>query len=112
MSVDLSKIQDPIEILEMALKDQGPEPVPAPVPAPVEVPAAPVEDAPEPEPEVPATIPEELAQPVEPEPEPTPAVPEPVAPAHGFRSSNDLTPYLGQGPSGWKSTKPALLTKA
>lgn len=112
MSVDLSKIQDPIEILEMALKDQGPDQVPAPVPAPVEVPAAPVEAAPEPEPEVPAAIPEELAQPVEPAPEPAPAVPEPVAPAHGFRSSNDLTPYLGQGPSGWKSIKPAFLTKA
>merc|ERR1719334_2610260 len=47
MSVDMSKIQDPIEILEMALKDQAPEELPAapastaPVAAPVAAPDTP-----------------------------------------------------------------------
>jgi len=133
MSVDFNKIQDPIEILEMALKDQAPEeepkPVTAPAPAPALAPApaavpAPVSPAPvatspaattpKPEPaqtSVPAPVVKSTPAPapvVAPTPAPAPA---PIAPAAqpssvDFSSKSDLTSFMGQGPVGWKSIKP------
>ena len=111
MSVDLNKILDPIEILEMALKDKAPEVVQAPaaVAAPVPVaepaPVAPVAE-PEPVPFVttpqPAQAPAPAAAPaLAPEPAPAPA----PAPA-SFNSNPGLSSFMGQGPVGWKSIKP------
>jgi len=132
MSVDLNKIKDPIEILEMALQDKAelepaapapvavaapapvavaaPAPVsaaavaPAPVSAPVSAsPPAPVVQTPAPQPEP------QPAQAPAPAPAPTPApapAPAPV-PAHVNLSSNsDLNSFMGKGPVGWKSIKP------
>merc|ERR1712198_178499 len=75
MSVDMNKIQDPIEILEMALKDKAPEeqqpaPAPAPAPAPVAAPVIAAQPAP-------APVVESPSQPV-PQPAQSPA-PAPVA---------------------------------
>ena len=143
MSVDMSKIQDPIEILEMALKDKAPEEPPAapastaPVAAPdspatsnthvpaaptettaqvqeVQLPSQPAQKVTEPTPVPVAT----LAPTPAPAPPPTPA-PEPIsqtAPASTpvitssvpaqFGSKSDLSSFMGQGPTGWKSIKP------
>merc|ERR1712126_652911 len=139
MSVDMSKIQDPIEILEMALQDKAPEeppaapasttPVAATVAAPdtpatsnTHVPAAPTDTTAQVQ-EV--QLPSQLTQKVtEPTPLPVPAfalapAPEPLsqpAPASAavlspsvpaqFGSKSDLTPFMIQGPTGWKSIKP------
>merc|ERR1712212_1021182 len=114
MSVDLNKIKDPIEILEMALQDKAelepaaPAPVAAAAPAPVSAPVsasppAPVVQTPAPQPEP------QPAQAPAPAPAPTPApapAPAPV-PAHVNLSSNsDLNSFMGKGPVGWKSIKP------
>ena len=145
MSVDISKIQDPIEILEMALQDKAPEELPAapastapvavtvaahdtPATSNTHVSAAPIETtsqvqevqlpsqpaqkvteptpvpvatlAPTPAP-APAPAPEPLSQPA---PAST-AVLTPSVPAQ-FGSKSDLSPFMGQGPTGWKSIKP------
>lgn len=122
MTVDLNKIKDPIEILEMALQDKAaliasapaPAPVAAPAPAPVAVapvsPPAPVVKTP--------AAPQPKHQPAQaPTPAPAPlaavaSAPAPTTPAAqsapvNFSSkSQDLTTYMGQGPVGWKSIKP------
>ena len=128
MSVDMAKIKDPIEILEMALNDKAPEeelPAPAPVaaPAPAVAPAPAPAPAPAAAPEV-APVPEvapiaqtvvQPAQPPAPAPAPAPAfisssAPAPSAPApvvsQNIYSKSDLSPFMGQGPVGWKSIKP------
>merc|ERR1711872_5174 len=131
MSVDMNKIQDPIEILEMALKDKAPEEEqqPAPAPAPVAAPAAapqsaPAMPAPAPvveSPSQPVSQPAQLPAPVvasapapapapapiiAPTPAPTPAsAPAPSASVN-FSSKPDLSQFMGQGPTGWKSIKP------
>jgi len=130
MSVDMNKIQDPIEILEMALKDKAPEEQqPAPAPAPVAAPAAapqsaPAMPAPAPvveSPSQPVSQPAQLPAPVAasapapapapapiiaPTPAPTPAsAPAPSASVN-FSSKPDLSQFMGQGPTGWKSIKP------
>jgi len=128
MSVDMAKIKDPIEILEMALNDKAPEeelPAPAPVaaPAPAVAPAPAPAPAPAAAPEV-APVPEvapiaqtvvQPAQPPAPAPAPAPAfisssAPAPSAPAtvvsQNIYSKSDLSPFMGHGPVGWKSIKP------
>jgi len=132
MSIDMSKILDPIEILELALQDKAPEPdlVSAPA-APAAAPAAPPADDPavapagspeaasadvcDPAPTTPQPA-QTISQPAQ-APAPTPAPPSKPAPEPVFvpaslpasfpsASKSDLSPFLGQGPVGWKSIKP------
>lgn len=133
MSVDMSKIHDPIEILEMALKDKALEEERAPKPVVIAAPAATV--APE---AVPVTTPaaapavisdpapapvaapqhaQPISQPAQtPALAPTPASPPASAPAPvpavsvNYSLKSDLSPFLGQGPVGWKSIKPPGMT--
>jgi len=110
LSIDLTKIRDPVEILELALKDKAPEPVAVPVkaPAPAAAPTSIAEPAP-------VAAPAPVATPA---PAPV-AAPPPAAPAHVEKaapvklapvapseSRNDLGQFMGQGPTGWKSIKP------
>jgi len=125
MSVDMNKIQDPIEILEMALKDKAPEeqqpaPAPAPAPAPVAAPVVAAQPAPAPVVESPSQpVPQPAQSPAPapvaaPAPAPAPApiiaptlTPTPAPSASvNFSSKSDLSQFMGQGPSGWKSIKP------
>jgi len=147
MSVDMSKIQDPIEILEMALKDKAPEEPPAapastasvaatvaapdsPATSNTHVPAAPTDiTAQVQEVQLPSQPAQKVTEPtpvpvatLAPTPAPTPApapAPEPLsqpAPASTavlspsvpaqFGSKSDLSSFMGQGPTGWKSIKP------
>jgi len=136
MSVDLTKIQDPIEILELALQDKPPEEdlapaasaaAPAAPPAvapPPDDPAAAPADSPEAAPAVvedpaPTTPPpaQTISQPAQaPAPAPAPPSPPAVAPVSVLSaalptpfpsaSKADLSPFMGQGPVGWKSIKP------
>jgi len=127
MSVDMAKILDPIEILEMALKDKAPEeepPAPAPAaPAAPVTPSAPVVEVPAPLPvvEMPPQPAQPISQPAQ-TPAPAPAyapAPTPIsapapAPAPApvpsasinYSSKADITQFMGQGPVGWKSIKP------
>jgi hypothetical protein len=128
LSIDMTKIQDPIEILELALQDKAPEPIEVVVPAPATVTVAEAVVAAAAVPiaghdvvEEPAAAPEPVAAPVEvaapaepvaaPQPAQAPVAPTPAAaPILSKSSKADLQPFLGQGPTGWKSIKPPGMT--
>merc|ERR1712142_1458466 len=93
----------------------APAPAVAPAPAPAPAPAAAPEVAPVPEVAPIAQTVVQPAQPPAPAPAPAPAfisssAPAPSAPApvvsQNIYSKSDLSPFMGQGPVGWKSIKP------